>query len=450
MSSGLGAPASAGLRRNTRRSRALFHWRADECSLVALTGQAGTFTRAGKGGSVVDRAGRVVHQYGTAKPRWGMFDLDGDGVREQVALLFDPNLDNKCLYSEDFTNAAWTKTNVTVGTLAVPDVFGAAASQRLLETVTNGVHFCEQDITVTAGEYVSASVFVKAAGRFYAVVSVGNTADSNRIQSQVNLQTGVINAAAIGSGDRRGSWATALGDGWWEIGVAGKIDAVATTARFRVRILDDTASSSYTGDTAKGLYYTGAQLARCGTTGPEYASYLGPTTASALSRGLESLHFDVSAFPITDALTLYARGPRLTTDDWSGILAHHLFILRLGTSNPQGDISHFSDARQMRAALSDATPAFSAAYATTPGGAVLECVGQLLNWRAGTGQVRVDVGSGFGAYATAISTPVAALASSTLVLGNAGVASTYAPGGGICSVKIAAGLLSLAEMRELL
>lgn len=69
----------------TRRARSFLHWRADRFDVNALTGQTGTFSRAGTA-SALDFAGTsatIVH----SAPAWQMEDWDGDSSRESVALL---------------------------------------------------------------------------------------------------------------------------------------------------------------------------------------------------------------------------------------------------------------------------------------------------------------------------------------------------------------------------
>jgi hypothetical protein len=90
-----------------RVSRLLFSWRADELSLKALTGEPGTFARAGASGTAVDGAGRL-YQHPHSQPVFEMTDEDGDGVYERPWLRVEYFTSNVCLWSEDFSQ--WTPT----------------------------------------------------------------------------------------------------------------------------------------------------------------------------------------------------------------------------------------------------------------------------------------------------------------------------------------------------
>lgn len=66
------------------RSHALFHWRAADLSLDALSGQAGTLVRAATATGVA--VGGETVTYRNHQPAWTMLDLDADSIRETPAL----------------------------------------------------------------------------------------------------------------------------------------------------------------------------------------------------------------------------------------------------------------------------------------------------------------------------------------------------------------------------
>lgn len=88
--------------RITRKSRALFHWRAADLCLTAVTGEALTFTRATPGGWIRDANGlyRNVAQY---QPRFEYYDLDGDGFFEAPGLLIEGQRTNVVIHDRDLT-----------------------------------------------------------------------------------------------------------------------------------------------------------------------------------------------------------------------------------------------------------------------------------------------------------------------------------------------------------
>ncbi len=76
-----------GLIRSARlvQSRALFHWRASDGSLTPLTGQAPSYVRASTLSGQTDYHGSAF-TVGYQAPAFTTVDLDGDSIRESLAL----------------------------------------------------------------------------------------------------------------------------------------------------------------------------------------------------------------------------------------------------------------------------------------------------------------------------------------------------------------------------
>lgn len=119
----------------TRRARSFLHWRADRFDVNALTGQTGTFTRAGTA-SALDFAGTsatIVH----SAPAWQMEDWDGDSSRESVALLMGGSnrlwwpmigslgYDNFTVYVEFVERGAVGVAGAKVFYIGAADTYGA-------------------------------------------------------------------------------------------------------------------------------------------------------------------------------------------------------------------------------------------------------------------------------------------------------------------------------------
>ena len=136
------------------------NWATKEDSLLAYNSENGNykplpfdFTRASSA-TVVNKAG-LIETVGSGEPR---IDFSNDA---KGALLLEPQRSNLILYSEDFSNVAWSKSNATptisselspTGALNAYDVVFASGGGYLLESVTT---------TKTIGSSETISVFSK-------------------------------------------------------------------------------------------------------------------------------------------------------------------------------------------------------------------------------------------------------------------------------------------------
>jgi len=114
-----------------------------------------TFTR-GSSGSFINSLGNIEHAPASA-PRWTFDPLTG----ECQGIIIEPERTNTFLYSEDFSNAAWTKTNcsVTSNSVVAPD--GTTTGDTITASTTNGA--ITQTITISSvGNIIFCSVFAKA------------------------------------------------------------------------------------------------------------------------------------------------------------------------------------------------------------------------------------------------------------------------------------------------
>jgi len=451
MSYGVGLPSSAGLRQAQKRSRALFHWRAQDGGLLALSGHTPALTRAGRGGAVRGYLGKIAEQYGQHKPRLTMVDrFSPGGQPDVVGMLFETGISNSILRSEDFSNASWTKTRASVAlatTLLAPR--RSFEAYKLTEDATAAnTHFVQQGgITITAAEYVELSFFVKAGERTRIVAQAG--AGSDYVQGDFNLSTGVASGSVGGTSALAGCSMKLYGDGWWRCHLAGKINAASTAATVNLFLHNGTATS-YNGDGASGLYLFGAQFLRGGTAGaPGALSYLGPTAGAALSRANEFLNYaNAAPPPELNDLTLYFQVERPPWADWTGPLANYGRLLRIGTTTG-AYIQVYASATTPNiwaCEVSDGTTA-SSRGATIASGALVEACFRVRNILTG-GTVDADCGSGFVGYSGTPAGAFNTFGNQTLAVGSNGGSAPF--DGVILCAKVAAGLRDMQQMRELL
>lgn len=159
---------------------------------------------------------------------------------------------NLLTYSEQFDNAAWTKSNasVTSNSIAAPD--GTFTADKIVENATTNTHFAQQGFTTTALRF-TASFYAKAAERSFtrAVLSDGTsffTAYFNLAAGTVGTVTGTGTEATI----------TPEGNGWYRCSVSAV--CAAGSGGFNIRTAVANGSDNYLGDGTSGIYVWGAQL----------------------------------------------------------------------------------------------------------------------------------------------------------------------------------------------
>lgn len=234
-----------------------------------------TFTRA-TNGTYFDSAGVLQ----TASSGVARFDhrLEG-GVWVNKGLLIEEQRTNSLQRSEEFGNAYWTLTNltITVDNIASPD--GNTTADKVLETTTNGTHTVSNatpiSINMTTDNY-SASMFVKGGlGRTQCILQVLSSTSSNNFYGTYNLSTLTATTTVNGSAVALSASIQDAGNGWYRIAVSGRT-GVNTTHQISFYCVNDSGSGSYAGDVTKGFYIWGAQL----ESGAFPTSYIKTTTAS--------------------------------------------------------------------------------------------------------------------------------------------------------------------------
>jgi hypothetical protein len=169
---------------------------------------------------------------------------------ESLGLLIEESRTNLLLWSSDFSNAAWTKTNASIMTAADVAPDGTLTAQKLVEsTAASTTHFTVQTVTTTATAYAHTA-YLKAAGRSWALLysSVGYTF--------FNLSTGAV--GTTGGGNFLSASATPVGNGWYRCSVISTQTAGANG--FQIAACNGDGGNTYTGDGFSGIYIWGAQL----------------------------------------------------------------------------------------------------------------------------------------------------------------------------------------------
>ena len=201
--------------------------------------------------------------------------------------------ENLLAYSEDFSNAYWTKSNVSVTANAIASPTGSSNASKLVESASTAVHELFRSdgaLSVGTDTYITFSIFAKAAERQYCYIrSAGN---SKRIAVVVDLSNGTFNVTNFNSFSTNSSaTVTAYPNGWYRITATSQSNypqAPGWAGQFIVSPIDSYQLSttvggggySYAGNGTSGIYIWGAHY----EFGPEISDYYA-TTGTAKTRG---------------------------------------------------------------------------------------------------------------------------------------------------------------------
>lgn len=227
-----------------------------------------------------DRAGLVVHPAkalattsGNAYP--GVFDSDGTvslaGDYAELSYtsfarcgLVD-NGPNALTHSDQFDNAAWTKTNATVTANFATAPDGTPSGDALIENSSAGVHHARQIVTVGAAalDYTFVCA-MRAATRTWGYLELDENTGSTAAIAYFNLSTGAVGTVAGGANwsNVRAATPVPLGSGWYLCAVTARKTNAATSLNAVVGMASADNMQSYTGDGASEIYIWRATLAQ--------------------------------------------------------------------------------------------------------------------------------------------------------------------------------------------
>lgn len=297
-----------------------------------------TFTRTGSVATYVNSSGYIT----TAGANTARFDYDPVTLASR-GLLIEQSATNLVLYSDQFSNAQWSKAVATVSAdqITSPDgtvnadkvvVNNGASSGTTYQTITKAASAIQYTASVYAkqGEWNSLGLYLQG-GSF-----------TNRASVIVNLATGVITTAASAAGTFTSASATitSAGSGWYRVTLTA---TSGTELSIQPYIYPGNNGTFPNGDGTSGIYVWGAQL----ETGSFATSYI-PTTTATVTRGT-----DVAAMTGTNFSswfngttgTFYAEGAPITStptpysflaEGYTGSLAGTFTIGTGGTTSQFG------------------------------------------------------------------------------------------------------------------
>jgi hypothetical protein len=201
---------------------------------------------------------------------------------ESLGLEIEEQRTNLVTYSEQFNDAAWTKTRSSITADATTSPDGTVDADKLVEdTTATSTHFITQSFNGTTGTIYTATLYAKAAERNFVRITLPSAIFGVATTWAFDLTTGATSPIAGTSGTTATS--EAVGNGWWRIRVTSIAATATTSGNFQITISETSTNATYTGDGYSGIYIWGAQL----EAGAFATSYI-PTVASQVTRAADA------------------------------------------------------------------------------------------------------------------------------------------------------------------
>lgn len=182
---------------------------------------------------------------------------------------------NSFTYSEDFSNAAWTKLSSTVSSNTTTAPNGASNGTTLLEDTALNSHGLYRTIT-ESNVTRTLSVYAKISNVARPYISL-NMSDfvAYEVNAVFNLSTGQL-ATVTGANANYTSISTSIvsvGNGWYRCSLTATKGSVNPNNNLRIQLCDGSGNVYYTGGgTSFGTFIWGAQAELSSAVGPYYST----------------------------------------------------------------------------------------------------------------------------------------------------------------------------------
>jgi hypothetical protein len=201
-----------------------------------------------------------------------------------LGLEIEEQRTNLLTYSEQFGNAAWTKSasSITANTIVAPD--GTMTADKIVATATTGYFSVFQAISVISGNSYTKTVYAKAGEWRYAFLQVGGTSWTSQGQNsgiRFDLISGTVAGAYNGQSSANGA-ITSVGNGWYRISARWDCNTTTSLGSVLIGLTNTNNEATNTGNGFNGIFVWGAQL----EVGAFATSYI-QTVASQVTRAAD-------------------------------------------------------------------------------------------------------------------------------------------------------------------
>jgi len=206
------------------------------------------------------------------------FDYDPVSLASR-GLLIEEQRVNLVLYSEQFDNAAWTKTAATITANATTAPDGTLTADKITPDAGSAQHDILQTASITTGVTYTITVFAKKEN--YNFIQLTLSGLGSHGYANFNLNTGTI--GSTGNSPAATS-ITAVGNGWYRCSISVVSQVTIAGGPYIAALPTDIAirRPTFTGDGTSGIFIWGAQL----EAGSFATSYI-PTVASTVTRAAD-------------------------------------------------------------------------------------------------------------------------------------------------------------------
>jgi hypothetical protein len=198
-----------------------------------------------------------------------------------------PARTNLALWSEGFDNAAWVKTSTTVTPNAATSPNGETTADNFTHTGADGL--ISQNITVSSGAVVTATLRAKYVDNPWIKLLILGTISSDGVVAFFNIQTGAIGTTStLGAGTNLSATLKPINNGFYEISITGSIPGVTT---YRIWWYQTTVDNTIIRATGTTMTIWGAQ--------PEAGAFLSPyikTEGLTVTRAATNLSIPSAGF----------------------------------------------------------------------------------------------------------------------------------------------------------
>jgi len=209
-------------------------------------------------------------------------------------ILLEPQRTNLTLWSEQFDNAWWSKSTLSITANTTTSPSGVVNADTLDEGTTSSIHrLLGTVVSVTAGSNNSFSLYVKKGTMRYFRLVINDGNDTSRwiaAQFDLDTQTFTTGSGVGGGGTIVSSSIQSVGNGWFRVNLVGSLTLTGQVFPIifgsdgtAINAADGRGGGAYSG-TNKTLFLWGAQL----EAGAYATSYI-PTTSASVTRNQDQI-----------------------------------------------------------------------------------------------------------------------------------------------------------------
>jgi len=151
------------------------------------------------------------------------------------------NIRNLLTFSEDFTNAIWLKTGITVNLNANLNPFGINKSYYLTDAIGSAQYHLAYNRAVVNGTTYTITHYIKKAAHDWIQFSANNAIFGSSLWVNFNLNTGLF-----GNAGSMGTWtATQIDNGYWKVVITATAIASLTGTIIRIQGVGNVNTASF-------------------------------------------------------------------------------------------------------------------------------------------------------------------------------------------------------------